>query len=76
MLRDGELVKISDEFVYLPEDAERLRRVIASMPDEFTVADFRDSADLSRKYAVPVLEWADAEGLTRRRGDLRSPVRR
>jgi selenocysteine-specific elongation factor len=38
---------------------------------EFTVAQFRDAADLSRKYAVPILEWSDKEGLTVRRGDIR-----
>jgi selenocysteine-specific elongation factor len=65
---------ISEEFAYLPEDAERLRAAIRSMPAEFTVADFRDALQMSRKYAVPILEWADAEGLTRRRGDVRSPA--
>ena len=76
MVREGRLVRISDDLVYLPEDARRLRDTVAAMPDEFSVADFRDAMALSRKYAVPILEWADAEGLTRRRGDVRSPVRR
>lgn len=74
LMRRGELVRISQEFAYLPEAAERLREAIGSMPDGFTVADFRDAVVVSRKYAVPILEWADEVGLTRRTGDLRSPV--
>ena len=55
----------------LPGQAEGLRKTIKEMSDGFTVADFRDATSLSRKYAVPFLEWADNEGLTVRRGDLR-----
>lgn len=72
LIRAGELVRISEDLVYLPGEADRLRTAIAAMVAEFTVADFRDELQLSRKYAVPILEWADAEGLTRRRGDVRT----
>ena len=71
MLRDGELVRVGPGLVYLPEQIETLRSRMASLDDEFTVAQFRDAAGLSRKYAVPFLEWADREGLTVRRGDSR-----
>ncbi|HEX2153849.1 MAG TPA: selenocysteine-specific translation elongation factor [Acidimicrobiia bacterium] len=74
LIRADELVGISEELVYLPDDAQRLRTGIAGMADGFTVAEFRDALGLSRKYAVPILEWADSQGLTRRRGDVRSPV--
>lgn len=75
LVRSGELVRVSADLVYLPEQAQRLEEAIAAMPDGFTVADFRDRLELSRKYAVPILEWADASGLTRRRGDSRFPKR-
>jgi selenocysteine-specific elongation factor len=70
-LRAGELVRIGPGLVYLPEQVGKLTSTMASLGDEFTVAQFRDAAGLSRKYAVPLLEWADREGLTVRRGDLR-----
>ncbi len=38
---------------------------------EFTVGDVRDRTGLSRKYLIPLLEWADARGWTERRGDRR-----
>lgn len=71
-LREGQLVRVSPDLVYLPEQIEEIKEIIGGLPSEFTVAGFRDAAGLSRKYAVPILEWADEEGLTVRRGDLRS----
>lgn len=70
-LREGQLVRISPDLVYLPEQIEEIEEVIRRLDPEFTVAGFRDAAGLSRKYAVPILEWTDREGLTIRRGDLR-----
>ncbi|MFP3915255.1 MAG: selenocysteine-specific translation elongation factor [Actinomycetota bacterium] len=76
LVRSGDLVRVSGEILYLPEQAEEIRRAVAAMPEGFTVADFRDALGLSRKYAVPILEWADETGLTRRRGDTRTPLSR
>ena len=72
LLRRGDLVRLSDALVFLPDQIEEIRRLLARMPPDFTVADFRDAAGVSRKYAVPILEWADREGLTTRRGDTRN----
>lgn len=71
-LRRGELVRVSDDLVWLPHQMDEVRRLLQSLPETFTVAQFRDAAELSRKYAVPLLEWADKEGLTVRRGDTRT----
>jgi selenocysteine-specific elongation factor len=71
LLRTGELVRVSDDLVYLPSQIEEIKTRMAEMEKDFTVAEFRDRAGLSRKYAVPILEWRDKEGLTVRRGDLR-----
>lgn len=76
LVRSGDLVRISGDLVYLPREAERIEATISSMPDGFTVADFRDALGISRKYAVPILEWADERRLTRRRGDARTPLGR
>jgi selenocysteine-specific elongation factor len=71
LVRDGRLVRISDDLVFLPDQIEAIRGHLAAMTSPFTVAQFRDRTGLSRKYAVPILEWADREGLTIRRGDER-----
>ncbi len=74
MIRAGDIVQVSGEFVYLADDADRLREAITTMPGGFTVADFRDSVGVSRRHAVPILEWSDSEGMTRRVGDGRHVV--
>jgi selenocysteine-specific elongation factor len=73
LIRTGQLVRIGPQLAYLPEQVSQIRGLIARMPAGFTVGDFRDAAGLSRKYAVPILEWADREGLTVREGDFRRP---
>jgi selenocysteine-specific elongation factor len=71
MIREAELVRVSDHLVYLPEQVDEIKRMLREMTEPFTVARFRDHTGLSRKYVVPILEWADREGLTIRRGDVR-----
>jgi selenocysteine-specific elongation factor len=73
LLRRDELVRVSGQLVYLPEQIDQIRAHIEAMGSGFRVADFRDATGLSRKYAVPILEWADGEGLTQRTGDTRRP---
>ena len=70
-IRSGDLVRIAPGMVYLGPQMEEIKRLIESCEDEFTVAAFRDVSGLTRKYAVPILEWSDREGLTVRRGDVR-----
>ncbi len=72
VIRSGDLVRLSEELVFLPSQVALIEEKIRSMPESFTVAQFRDATGLSRKYAVPILEWADKEGLTVRRGDTRT----
>ena len=75
LVRRGELVQVAPTLAYLPDQVTDLQRALAAMADGFTVADFRDNLGVSRKYAVPILEWADRQGLTRRQGDRRYPRR-
>jgi len=71
LIRTGKLVRISDDLVFLPDQLREIVAVIRDMAGPFTVAEFRDRTGLSRKYAVPLLEWSDREGLTIRRGNER-----
>jgi selenocysteine-specific elongation factor len=71
---EGFLVKLTDEF-YLSAEAEvemrrRVRERLNTGPGA-TVAEIRDLLGTTRKYAVPVCEYLDRVGLTRREGDLR-----
>jgi len=40
--------------------------------ERMTAAEFRDLLGTTRKYAVPLLEWLDARGITLRSGDYRT----
>ncbi len=71
LIRRGDLVRISHDLVYLPSQIATIEEILRSLPDGFTVADFRDAAGLSRKYAVPILEWTDRQAKTVRSGDRR-----
>ncbi len=62
---------MSDDLVYLPDTLEAIEASVRGMGDGFTVAEFRDRLEISRKYAVPLLEWLDRRGVTRREGDRR-----
>ncbi len=73
LAREGELVRISDEFVLLPSQVADLVATVRSFEESFTVSQFKDRSGLSRKYAVPFLEWSDREGHTVRTGDTRRP---
>jgi selenocysteine-specific elongation factor len=72
LIRNGDLVRIDDDLVLLADQIETITAGLKALPDVFTVAVFRDHYGLSRRHAVPILEWLDAEGWTRRSGDERS----
>lgn len=75
LIRRGDLVRIADDLILLPGQVETITSRLSALPDGFTVAAFRDEFGLARRHAVPLLEWLDAEGRTRRDGNGRS-VRR
>jgi selenocysteine-specific elongation factor len=72
LARSGQVVRIDDDLYYLPEQIEQVTGVLATLESEFTVAQFRDALAVSRRHAIPLLEWLDAQSWTVRRGDVRS----
>jgi selenocysteine-specific elongation factor len=74
LLRDKVLVKISDELVFHQSALLELRRKISALKPtvpKIEVARFKDLTGVSRKYAIPLLEYLDREHVTRRVGDDR-----
>ena len=73
-LSRGMLVKVGDDLYRGSQIARIVNRVEAHLRERghMTAADFRDLLGTSRKYAVPLLEWLDAHGVTIRSGDLRT----
>ena len=71
LVRNDDLIRIDPDLVYLPEQITDITDRLSMLADGFTVADFRDELDLTRRQAVPLLEWLDTEGWTTRRGNGR-----
>jgi selenocysteine-specific elongation factor len=67
-------VRVGHDLVFSTAFVERARAVVtAAGAAGITVSGFREALGTSRKYAVPLLEWFDRQGVTRRDGDLRFP---
>ncbi len=76
LLNSGEIVKISDEFYFTKIEIDnliaKLKKYAETADDKFIdVPKFKDIAGISRKYAIPLLEYFDREKITRRAGDKR-----
>lgn len=71
LIAQGRVVRVSDDLVFLPEQLATIESKIRAFTEPFTVSEFRQALDLSRKYAVPLLEWFDKQGVTQRRDDVR-----
>jgi selenocysteine-specific elongation factor len=74
LLREKRLIKISPELVFHRDALEELRRQIAAYKKKspaIDVAQFKEITGVSRKYAIPLLEYMDRERVTRRVGDRR-----
>ena len=72
LLRDKRLVRVSDELVFHASAIQSLRALLAQKKGaRFAVPEFKDWTGVSRKYAIPLLEYLDRERITRRDGDSR-----
>ena len=72
--RAGAVVRISPELIVAPSLVERATELAYDHADDgLTVAALREALGTSRKYAVPLAEYLDRQGVTRRDGDLRFP---
>jgi selenocysteine-specific elongation factor len=74
LLREGLLVRISDDFAFHKDALEDLLARLAQRKLEnprITVPEFKDLSGVSRKYAIPLLEYLDRARVTRREGDSR-----
>ena len=80
------MVQVSGDIVYATSDGKYLihRAVLDEVAEKtrawdresFTVGEFKDRTGLTRKLAIPVLEWLDSERVTVRSGNQRKILRR
>jgi len=75
MMRQKTLIKV-DTLLFHADALDRLKQDVLALKGEggaakVDVAAFKDRYGISRKYAIPLLEWLDRERVTRRVGDAR-----
>jgi len=74
-LDSGEIVKVTEEFYFdknvIAGLISTLRKRAAAGETTIDVAQFKDLAGVSRKYAIPLLEYFDRTRVTARSGDKR-----
>ena len=74
LLRDRVLIKVSDDLVFHRSTLDELRKRLLAFKTKsasIDVAGFKDLTGVTRKYAIPLLEYFDRERVTRRVGDKR-----
>lgn len=74
LLKERVLVRISADLIFHRAALEWLRELLAqhkAKSERINVAQFKELTGITRKYAIPLLEYLDREHVTRRAGDER-----
>jgi selenocysteine-specific elongation factor len=76
LINGGEVIKVTNEFYFASTAIARLTAKLRAYADASTdrlidVAKFKDIAGVSRRYAIPLLEYFDRAKVTVRSGDRR-----
>lgn len=75
LVSDGEAVRATSELHFsagaITQARSSLEAALRKAPDGMTTADLKEALGVSRKFAVPLLEYFDNAGVTKRNGDLR-----
>jgi len=77
LVQRGRLVRLDGKFLIHRAVLDGVARKIREWGREtFTVGEFKERFGLTRKLAIPVLEWLDSERVTVRMGNQRKILRR
>jgi selenocysteine-specific elongation factor len=72
LIKAQKLIRVSPDLVFHSEAVASLRKLLASYKGRrFSVPEFKSWTNISRKYAIPLLEYLDRQHVTRRDGDAR-----
>jgi selenocysteine-specific elongation factor len=72
LVKQKRLVRISGDLLFHADVLEHLRKSLAAHRGKrFTVPEFKEWTSISRKFAIPLLEYLDREHVTRRDSDTR-----
>lgn len=65
-VRAGRLLRLDDDVLLLPSGPAQAMRLLAGLPQPFTLSEARQALGTTRRVAVPLLEHLDGRGWTRR----------
>ncbi|HWZ99948.1 MAG TPA: selenocysteine-specific translation elongation factor [Candidatus Dormibacteraeota bacterium] len=75
LLREKKLLRVSVELIFHADALQEMRQKVAgykkAKSERISVPAFKELTGISRKYAIPLLEYLDRERVTRRAGDER-----
>jgi selenocysteine-specific elongation factor len=72
LLKANRLVRVSEDVIFHAEVVSHIRKSLAAHKGrKFSVPEFKEWTQISRKYAIPLLEYLDRQHVTRREGDGR-----
>jgi selenocysteine-specific elongation factor len=75
LVREGALVKVTEELLFHRSALERLAELLRGYKqkkgERIAVPAFKELTGVTRKYAIPLLEYLDRQRMTRRVGDER-----
>jgi selenocysteine-specific elongation factor len=75
LFRENALVRVSPELIFHAAALQSLRELLQNYKktkgERISVPSFKDLAGVTRKYAIPLLEYLDRQRLTRRADDER-----
>ena len=66
LFMNGCLFRVSKNIVISEDQRDQLLEIIDSLPNNFSVTDFKEQSSLTRKYAIPYLEFLDKELVTKK----------
>jgi selenocysteine-specific elongation factor len=73
--RTGLLLRLPGNVLLAPDAPGRAARILAGLPQPFTAAEARKALQTSRRVVIPLLEWLDRKGITKRLADDRRTMR-
>ena len=73
--RAGLLLRLPGNVLLAPGAPGRAARILAGLPQPFTAAEARKALQTSRRVVIPLLEWLDRKGITKRLPDDRRTMR-
>ena len=72
LIKQKRLIRVSNELIFHADVIAHVRTSLAQhIGRRFSVAEFKSWTNISRKFAIPLLEYLDQQRVTKREGDVR-----